>query len=349
MPTPPRATTTLQRFVKPVRLLAAACAAAAVLAAGCGSSTVPAATVDGTEISQRQVVDELEAIRANTDYLTAYETAIGSVLGSGEGSFDSAFVAEQLRFQILYTMVTNEVDRRRLDVSDDCRQAARGSLIDQFASFAPTGDGETLLEGFDNDYRGYLIDREAALLALQGNLVGFPCVAGQEALRAYFEAHQAELDQVCTRHILVATEAEALDITAQLAGGAEFAALAAERSTDTASGTQGGDLGCTSSDSFVPEFGAATETLPLNEPSAPVQTQFGFHIIEVLSRGIPSFEDARDQIGRQLANEANTAFQAFFSSAVDTSTVVVDPRYGEWDPATGTITRPAAPPDTVGG
>jgi parvulin-like peptidyl-prolyl isomerase len=89
---------------------------------------------------------------------------------------------------------------------------------------------------------------------------------------------------VNARHILVATEEEALEIVAALQGGASFADLATASSTDTGSGANGGDLGWAPAANYVPEFATATLTLTIGEISQPIKTQFGYHIIQVRAR-----------------------------------------------------------------
>jgi len=86
-------------------------------------------------------------------------------------------------------------------------------------------------------------------------------------------------------HILVATEAEALDLKQQIAEGAAFADLARKHSK-CPSGQQGGSLGEFEQGAMVPEFDAVIfSDLPLGEVSNPVKTQFGYHLIEVHGRG----------------------------------------------------------------
>jgi parvulin-like peptidyl-prolyl isomerase len=328
------------------RLLTPLLAAAVVFLAACGDSSEPAATVDGTEISQQQVVDELEAIRGNTDYLAAIEatpTPEGPqtpVTGEGEDAFNSAFVAQQLANQIQYTLVTNEVDRRGLDADDECRAAARASVVQRLAQASPSGDGEDVLAAFPESYQGYLVDREADVLLLQGDLIEQPCVA-DDAVGAYYDAHPEEFEQACSSHILVETEAEAQEIAGQLAGGADFAALAQERSTDTGSAAQGGSIGCVGRGELVPEYETALFGQPVGVVGAPVQSQFGFHVIRVDSRELPPLEEVRDSVAAVIAQDAQEAFGTWFRGAVADADVSVDPRYGTWDPSTAGIARPS--------
>ena len=85
------------------------------------------------------------------------------------------------------------------------------------------------------------------------------------------------------RHILVDTEARCLELKAEIEAGAAFADVA-KRESSCPSGQQGGDLGTFNPGQMVPEFDQAVFTGDVNTLIGPVQTQFGFHLIEVTKR-----------------------------------------------------------------
>ncbi|MBV0934527.1 peptidylprolyl isomerase [Marinobacterium weihaiense] len=85
------------------------------------------------------------------------------------------------------------------------------------------------------------------------------------------------------RHILVATEAECQALKDQIEQGADFAALAKAHS-QCPSGQQGGELGSFGPGQMVPAFDKVVFSAPINEVQGPVQTQFGYHLLEVTSR-----------------------------------------------------------------
>lgn len=118
-------------------------------------------------------------------------------------------------------------------------------------------------------------------------------------------------EEVHARHILVATEAEAKTIIADLKKGADFDKLAREKSTDKASGAEGGDLGWFKKTDMVKEFADAAFALKKGAlTDQPVKTQFGYHVIQVEDRRRappPSFEEMSDQIRQDLARETVTA------------------------------------------
>ena len=114
---------------------------------------------------------------------------------------------------------------------------------------------------------------------------------------------------VNARHILVETEAEALDIIEALNNGESFAELAAVNSTDTGSGAAGGELGWANSDQYVDEFADAVRTLEIGAISDPVESDFGFHIIQVREREDREMEDSERE--SRIAREFVTWLEEF--------------------------------------
>ena len=113
-------------------------------------------------------------------------------------------------------------------------------------------------------------------------------------------------EEVRARHILLDNREAADAIVADLENGADFAALAKERSKGP-SGPSGGDLGYFSKQSMVPAFSDAAFKLAAGETSPPVQTQFGWHVIRVedrRNRPVPPLDQVRDQIYQLLVSEA---------------------------------------------
>ena len=114
------------------------------------------------------------------------------------------------------------------------------------------------------------------------------------------------VEEVRALHILVAKKEEADDIVAKLKAGGDFAALAKEKSTDTGSGAQGGDLGYFAKGQMVKPFEDAAWALKKDEVSAPVQSQFGWHVIKMLdkrTKPAPTFESVKDGILNGLVQQ----------------------------------------------
>jgi peptidyl-prolyl cis-trans isomerase C len=146
--------------------------------------------------------------------------------------------------------------------------------------------------------------------------------------------------EVHARHILVATEGEAKDIEAQLKNGADFAALAKEKSKDPGA-AEGGDLGWFTKDQMVPEFAEAAFKLDKGQISEPIKTQFGWHVIKVEDKRVkptPTY----DQVKGQLENYVSRRAQAELVDNLRKSATIerLDQPSGQGNPS---ALNPAAP------
>lgn len=108
--------------------------------------------------------------------------------------------------------------------------------------------------------------------------------------------------EVRARHILVKTEDEAKNIAKEITGGADFGEMAKKHSQDQG-GEGGGDLGYFTRGQMVKAFEEAAFALEKGKVSAPVQSEFGWHLIKVedkRDRKPPAFEEVQDQIKAEL-------------------------------------------------
>jgi peptidyl-prolyl cis-trans isomerase C len=108
-----------------------------------------------------------------------------------------------------------------------------------------------------------------------------------------------EEEEVQVRHILVESEDLAKELKKKLDGGADFAALAKEHSTDPGSKDNGGLYPHFAKGRMVPEFEAAAFALEKGKLSEPVKSQFGWHVIKLedkRKKAPPSFEEVKDMI-----------------------------------------------------
>lgn len=137
--------------------------------------------------------------------------------------------------------------------------------------------------------------------AVQAMSIGID--VGEEDVQAAYDARFGNFKpdtEYDASHILVQTEDEAKALVALLEGGADFAELAKEKSTGP-SGPNGGNLGWFARGQMVEAFQDAVETLEVGAVSAPVETQFGWHVIKLNETRVPetpTFE--------QMANELQT-------------------------------------------
>jgi peptidyl-prolyl cis-trans isomerase D len=134
----------------------------------------------------------------------------------------------------------------------------------------------------------------------------FQAETERRAAHILFESTDpAELEQVLE---------QAAEVKARIDAGEDFAALAAEFSDDAGSAQDGGDVGYTTGDSFVPEFEEALRTLEVGQVSEPVRSEFGVHIIKLLevnATDAEPYETRRAALERDLkSSEVDTLFIA---------------------------------------
>jgi len=131
----------------------------------------------------------------------------------------------------------------------------------------------------------------------------------EERVKARYEEllkSQPPRDEVHARHILTATEADALAALEEVRKGADFAEVSKKRSTGPTAAT-GGDLGFFTKEQMVPEFADAAFALQAGQVSPkPVKSQFGWHVIKVEARRVapqPALAEVADEIHELLSRE----------------------------------------------
>ncbi|MBP8997968.1 MAG: peptidylprolyl isomerase [Anaerolineaceae bacterium] len=138
-------------------------------------------------------------------------------------------------------------------------------------------------------------------------------------------------EMVWARHILVATEEEAQTVLNRLNAGEDFAAVAAEVSTDTSNSASGGDLGWFTRGQMVPAFEDAAFSLEIGKLSDPIQTDYGYHIIQVLGREVRTLTD------EQLDTVKSYYFRKFIDDAKAEMTIKKYDIWAENVPSTPAI------------
>jgi hypothetical protein len=280
--------------------------------AGCGtfSDNDAAASVDGTEISRDDFEDTLTVLAANSESTGIEEDiATGSVPGDTGRNVLNVLVTATASEQ--YLAAAGEA------VSDAERDAVDSSLAD-----------DSPLRGLPDDVFELVVDLQAA-----GAARGRVAAADAEAK---YEASPADLGVMCVRHIVVEDEETAAEVLAELEDGADFAELAAERSVEPSAAQTGGALAnpqtgepCLTIEaaeaSFDPAFVAGARAAVPGQPTEPVESSFGWHVI--LARPFDEVEESVVAIhGSQL-----------FADYLAQADINVDPRYGRWDGESGQV------------
>ena len=299
------------------RPIAAACAivaAMSVLASACGTSSDAAAEVAGVEYA----VEDLTAYLETTD-------------PDSEARALRTEAAAWLTSWVFFTALEQEMAGRGIAITNEHEARAVADLTQADPSFVPGAAGSRIV----------IRQRAATLAAFEWTEREAPEPVAGEPLR-----------HLCSRHILVSTQAEADEVLALLGAGDDFALLALDLSLDPGSGSVGGDLGCVLEGSFVPSFEEAAYGAGRGEIVV-AESQFGFHVIEVLSAGPATAQNHPRLDAGSLARMAEEAEQAALSVAqgevqaqrqqllMDIQERVfehygpdvrIDGRYGRWDP-----------------
>ncbi len=362
------------------RLLLVLTAVLALVTTACGSTgtsgaSSAAAVVNGSTITMDQLTDELaaSALAFFGPYDTVDAEARDAVYGPTSTTYSAAFTADTLQSLIIFQLIEDEADARGISPDASDIQAAEQALEQQ----AMQWQGEP-----SEEFRAEQVRRNALAVAVNRAVEGDaddPGVSDEE-VRAYYDDNVEQWvaqsgEFACVSHILLAwsddpdaaaepnaeptpeqkaaAQARATDVEAQLAAGADFGQLAAQYSGDPGSKDVEGNLGCRpAGQEYVPEFEAAIWAQPVGEVGSPVETEFGYHVIVVRSRGIPPFEDLEETIRSYLDQQSasSSPLQQWIIEQAASADIEVNPQVGTWTaqglvPPEGSSTQTTVAPD----
>ncbi|MEQ8175462.1 MAG: peptidylprolyl isomerase [Syntrophomonadaceae bacterium] len=204
---------------------------------------------------------------------------------------------EALNSLIAERIVDLEAQKRKIAVTDQEIQAELQKYYNDY------GGQDAFLQALTSS--GFTMDdvKKDIALSMKIRKLMEPRVAiSDDELKAYFEENKASFaqeKQVKVSHILLDTKEKADEIKKRLANGEDFAKLAQENSTDTATRDGGGELGFIRKGEMVKEFDTAAFSLKVGQISDPVKTEFGYHLIkvdEIKEAQEANFEQSKPQI-----------------------------------------------------
>jgi peptidyl-prolyl cis-trans isomerase C len=221
-----------------------------------------------------------------------------------------------------------------------------------------------------SDFKAQEMFQNFSLLAntLAGQ-VGKDIQLSETDVRQYYDAHKNEFETVHARHILIRftgsqvpvrpgqkdlTDAEALakaqELRKKIQDGADFATIAKAESDDVGSGSSGGDMPAFKHGQMVPSFETAAFAMKAGELSEPVKSQFGYHIILVVSHDTKSFEEVRaDLENRMKPEQGQKAVNKFIDDLQKANPPLLDPEFfippPPVPPAPGLVPPAIKPPD----
>ncbi|CAN5513196.1 peptidylprolyl isomerase [soil metagenome] len=313
----------------------------AVLAGACGGgggsgspSGSTAATVGADGISAGTITDALGTFE-ETQAFDQLSQQNGK--GKARRLFEQGYLSRLIRREVLQTRadalgvtvpaadVADQLDQIKAQFGDD-EQKFEDALEQQGLTAA-------LLRRFVEDQ---VLEQELRTKVTEDE--GPP----EDELRAYYDGHKGDFQEVRASHILLksdqtAVKKQADKLYSQLQDApaakvdALFASLAKEFSQD-GSAADGGDLGWADPAGYVEPFGEAIKTLPVGKVSRPVETEFGFHIIKVEGRRAQPYDAVKDQIATEVGGESpEQVWQGWIIDAYKDADIDVNPRYGELD------------------
>jgi foldase protein PrsA len=320
--------------------------------ASCGSSSVASAvranavTVDGTSISRRDFQHDISALAANKKFV-ALDKQVAAQGSASQRLFDSSGKATRvlttswMNRLVNQIIVDREVKRLHLQISADDRTQGES----QFAALFSTQSvqGTDIVVQFPKWFRDQEKEREARLIALTHSLDARHPIA-ESAMLAFYTKNVGSLcpSGFEVAHILVKTLAQAQALETQLGAGGDFATLAKTASIDTGSAAKGGSLGCFATGQYVAAFEAGVAKAKVGVPTAPVKSEFGYHIILKTKYVPPTFEAVKAEIRQELLKEANN-LGAFVKAGLKKAKVHVDPLYGTWSTKDNKVNAPKVP------
>jgi parvulin-like peptidyl-prolyl isomerase len=290
---------------------------AALVVASCSSATESvAATVNGTDILMSDVLGLRDTYSADAVSGDVFRDDLSRLV------FQET-VAASLATEYGVVVSPNVVDAR----------------VDEFNTFIEA-EGITLAEALGEGATEDLLRRQATIFEMRLAVID-ELVRSKDIVADFLGNQPGAATDVCVRHILVTTEAEADEVAARLDDGEDFAAVATEVSIDT--GTVGGDLGCSRASRYVPEFAEATLLAPVGTLFGPVETDFGFHVLIVDERTTATAEEvAADPTAFLPPEIVDSLWSDWFNEVVATADITVASEVGTWSPEAIAITPPAA-------
>lgn len=200
-----------------------------------------------------------------------------------------------------------ELDQQFAQLPEEQRRAAAMTAIVEIRLMSQRAEADGLADTDEFQRRMELLRQRALHAAYIESAIAAEVT--DEALRERYDREIGSLDlaeEVRARHIIVETQEEAAAIIGELDEGGDFEELAREHSQDGAA-QRGGDLGYFSRGQMVPEFEAVVFDMEVESyTSEPVQTQFGWHVIQLVDRRDqepPAYEQVEQQLRSLVLRE----------------------------------------------
>ncbi len=319
-------------------------------------------TFDGGEVTEGEVREEVERMSAAQAAQTGQSAP---ELEPGSPQFEAAkaqVVPRLLAFNLARAYAReNDIEVSGEEIQEEL-DLAKEQVAQQAEALGQDMDPEEAFQealeqfGLTEDELREEIRTDLLLRKVQEDVVGDEGPTEEEVEEYYEERREVEFtrpEQRCIRHILFTPdeEEEAEDVKSQLDEGGDFEELARENSQDPGSAENGGDLGCNPEGGFVPEFDEAAFDAQEGEIVGPVETEFGFHVLEVTDiqeeEEIP-LEEVRSEIEDRLSQQRQgAAFEAWIRDELEERNVKYLPGYDPNEPRQPPGLPPGVSPEGI--
>jgi parvulin-like peptidyl-prolyl isomerase len=290
------------------------CALISVVLAGCQPAETTAnsdsgakkvATFEGGEVTEGELQEfaQQSGLGELDPNSPEYETAVQQVMPQLVGIEIAKTYAQEEGITVSDEEVDKEIQAIKQQVGEQARSSGQ-DVSDQEAFDQALEQNQISEEELRQDVRENLPVQQ-----VQERVSG-DAEPSQEEVQAFYDENKAaqftQPAQRCMRHILFNKDDQqkAEEVKTQLQDGGDFAELAKENSQDPGSAENGGDLGCLGKGETVPPFEEAAFAADQGEIVGPVETEFGYHLIEVTDireEQTQPLEDVEGQITAQLA------------------------------------------------
>ncbi|MBM4197814.1 MAG: hypothetical protein FJ197_12150 [Gammaproteobacteria bacterium] len=285
---------------------------------------------EGYRVSDARLAEHIRSMPAfqvggkfSDDGYKAALAGAGVSLDAFQEEQRTALAIDQWQNGLVESSFLTPAEYRRFVMLEGERRRAAFALIDPAQLRAAVPVDEAALRVFYDEHPAQFESRESvALEYVEVKLSEFESATGptEQELREVYDANPerfSRAEQRRARHILIAIDADrdaaaalarAGDVRARLGKGESFESLAAGFSDDPGSAQSGGDLGWVGSGTFPEPFETALFSLALNQVSEPVQTEFGYHLIELQelrSGAVQGFDEVRGELEQEARNRGS--------------------------------------------
>ena len=324
-----------------MRRLALFCFALFLLAPACGELLDPAAAVvNGNKITIEEIEEDLTRYESSTQFEQLAEQGDPQEL---KRRVEQQLLSQEIRRAVL----APKADELDIEVSDEEIQQRLDEIKAEYESpeafEKELQDQNLTLEQVEQLVADRLLEDELRAKVTED------AAPSEEEVQAFYDENQERYEETEAQHILVEDRGQADDIATQLDAARDsdveslFAKLAKRFSIDESNAANSGELGFFASGDFVAPFEKAAAKLDIEEISAPVQTEFGWHVIRVTDRRVAPLEEVAADIEQELGQgAADEAWDAYVRKAYEEADVKVNPRYGEFDEESFQVMDPTA-------